>query len=128
MLVRFLVDAESDPAQHRQAVTYMEEHCTAEDPCYVSVVVLCELAWVLERSYGLDCGAIADQIEALLDVRQLIVADREVVRRALSDYRAGNADFPDHLLAWLGHVEGCDATATFDKKAAKQPLLEYIEE
>lgn len=126
VLVRFLVDARGDPVQHQQATIYLQAHCTPDSPCYISVVALCELAWVLERSYGLNSAAIADEIEALLDVRQLLVADREVVRRALTDYRASNADFPDHLLAWLGHIKGCDATATFDKKAGKQPLFEYI--
>jgi predicted nucleic-acid-binding protein len=126
VLVRFLVDAEGDPKQHQQAAAYMQKYCTPDDPCYVSVVTLCELAWVLQRSYDLDREAIANEIEMLLDVHQLTVADREVVRRALADYRAGNADFPDHLIAWLGHVESCDATATFDRKAGEQALFEYI--
>jgi predicted nucleic-acid-binding protein len=126
VLVRFLVDAQGDPEQHEQAASYMQAQCTPGSPCYISIVALCELAWVLERSYKLGRTAIADEIESLLDVRQLIVADREVVRRALADYRHGNADFPDHLLAWLGHVEGCEATATFDRKAGRQPLFEYI--
>lgn len=126
VLVRFLVDAKGDPEQHHKAVAYMRAHCTEHDPCHVTVVALCELVWVLSKSYGLGRSAIADEIETLIDVRQLNVADREVVRLALADYRAGNADLPDHLIAWLGRHEGCDATATFDRKAGKQPLFEYI--
>lgn len=48
----------------------------------------------------------ADQIAALLDAQQLVIADRELVRCALGDYRESSADFPDHLVAWLGRLSG----------------------
>ena len=52
--------------------------------------------------------------------------DPETVWKALGDYKASNADFPDHLLARVNESKGCDATITFDKKAAKQPLFELL--
>lgn len=126
VLVRFLVDAEGDPEQHTIASAYIETYCTVETPCFVSAVALCELAWVLQRVYKVSRADIADQISALLDTQQLAVGERELARRALVDYRESNADFPDHLIAWLGRGAGSEATATFDKKAGKQPLFEYI--
>ncbi|PAV24544.1 VapC toxin family PIN domain ribonuclease [Tamilnaduibacter salinus] len=125
-MVRFLVDAEGDPEQHDIASTYIQTHCTVDDPCYLSTVTLCELSWVLARSYRLSRDAIANEIGELLDVQQLQVADRELVRRALADYRQSSADLPDHLIAWLGKAAGAGETATFDKKAGKTPLFEYI--
>ncbi len=126
VLVRFLVDAEGDPEQHAIAADFIQTHCTIDDPCFVSTITLCELAWVLDRSYGLNREQITDEIGALLGVKQLVMADRELARRALADYRAGNADYPDHLIGWLGKSEGADYTVTFDKKAGKQPLFRYI--
>lgn len=126
VLVRFLVDAEGDPEQHGIAADFIETHCTAEFPCAVSTIALCELAWVLQRAYKVPRADIADQIAALLDAQQLVVADRELVRRALADYRESNADFPDHLIAWFGKAAGAEGTATFDKKAGKAPHFQYI--
>jgi predicted nucleic-acid-binding protein len=126
VLVRFLVDAEGDPEQHGIAAEFIEAHCTAESPCAVSAIALCELASVLQRAYKVSRAEIADQLAALLDAQQLVVADRELVRRALVDYRESNADFPDHLIAWFGNAAGADKTATFDKKAGKAPHFQYI--
>ena len=126
VLVRFLVDAEGDPEQHAIAADYIQSHCSVEEPCYVSGIVLCELAWVLQRAYKIPKIEIADQIAALLEAQQLVVADRDLSRRALAYFRESSADFPDHLIAWLGHAAGADETATFDKKAGKQPLFHYI--
>lgn len=126
VLVRFLVDAEGDPEQHRIAVDYIETYCTAESPCAVSTIALCELAWVLQRVYKVARSDIADEITGLLDAKQLVVADRELVRRALADYRESSADLPDHVIAWFGKAAGADETATFDKKAGKANLFCYI--
>jgi len=126
VLARFLVDAEGDPEQHIIAADFIETHCTADSPCAVSTIALCELAWVLQRAYKVSRADIADQIAALLDAQQLAVMDRELVRRAVVDYRKSNADFPDHLIAWFGKAAGADETATFDKKAGKTPLFQYI--
>lgn len=126
VLVRFLVDAEGDPEQHGIAADFIQTHCTVDSPCAVSTVALCELAWVLQRVYKVSRGDIADQITALLDAQQLHVPDRELVRRALADYRQSGADFPDHVIAWYGKAAGAEETATFDKKAGKAPLFRYI--
>lgn len=124
VLVRYLV--QDDDTQHAVASDVVHSRCTQDSPCHVSVVVLCELCWVLERCYDVDRKGIAQVIEELLDVAQLLVADRVAVREALANYRAGNADFPDHLIAWLNREAGAEKTVTFDKRAGKQPLFEYL--
>ncbi|WP_168203186.1 PIN domain-containing protein [Marinobacter fonticola] len=123
VLVRFLVDAEGDPEQHEIAADFIQTHCTVDDPCYVSSVVLCELSWALQRAYKVPRVGIAEQIADLLDAQQWVVADRELARRAVADFRESNADFPDCLIAWLGKAAGAEETATFDKKAGKQPFF-----
>jgi predicted nucleic-acid-binding protein len=126
VLVRFLVDAEGDPEQHNIAAEFIETYCTVDSPCVVSSIALCELAWVLQRVYKVSRSDIADEIASLLDAQQLRVSDRELIRRALADYRDSSADFPDHLIAWLGKAQGAEETVTFDKKAGKTRLFRYI--
>lgn len=124
VLVRYLV--QDDPEQSALATTYIERQCSGNTPCFIGQIVLCELAWVLESSYGLGRKAIADVIERLLQVSQLEIMDPDTVWHALEDYKKSNADFPDHLLARVNHARGCDATATFDKNAGKQPFFELL--
>lgn len=126
VLVRFLVDAEGNPDQHEIAAEYIETHCTADSPCAVATIALCELAWVFQRVYKISRADIADEIASLLEAQQLKIPDRELIRGALADYRKSSADFPDHLIAWIGKAEGAEETATFDKKAGKAPLFLYI--
>lgn len=124
VLVRYLV--QDDPAQAKQATQFIESSCTDDEPCFIGQIVLCELAWVLESNYGQNRENIAQVIEELLQVGQLEVQQPEVVWRALSDYKNSNADFPDHLLARVNQSAGCDFTATFDKKASKQPAFKLV--
>ncbi len=124
VLVRYLV--QDDTQQALLATKFIETQCTDESPCFIGQIVLCELAWVLESNYHQSREQIASIIEQLLQVGSLEVMEPEVVWRALDDYKKSNADFPDHLLARINQSRGCEATITFDKKAAKQPAFEML--
>lgn len=124
VLVRYLV--QDNPRQSALATKYIETQCSSESPCFIDQIVLCELAWVLESNYEQDRVQIAAIIEGLLQVGQLEVMEPDIVWRALADYRKSNADFPDHLVARVNESRGCQATLTFDKKAAKQSLFQLM--
>ncbi|MGI9294595.1 MAG: PIN domain-containing protein [Pseudomonadales bacterium] len=124
VLVRYLV--QDDRKQSAQASRFIETHCTDDNPCFIGQITLCELAWVLESNYHQGREEIATVIEQLLQVGQLSVMEPHVVWRALKDYKDSNADFPDHLLARVNEQVGCEATVTFDKKAARQPTFELL--
>ena len=124
ILIRYLV--QDDANQSRAASTFIEKNCTERNPCCVGHITLCELAWVLESNYGQNREQIADIIEQLLQIKQLEMIGTDVVWKSLSDYRASNADFPDHLIARVNEEYGCSYTATFDKKAGKQPAFKML--
>jgi len=124
VLIRYLV--QDDATQAKSATTFIEQHCTAEDPGFVGHIVFCELAWVLESNYAQSRIQIATIIEELLQVVQMQAQDPEIIWRALNDYKKSNVDFPDHLLARINESNGCDTTFTFDKKAAKQTGFELL--
>ena len=124
VLVRYL--AQDDPSQSTQATQYIEMYCTTDSPCFISQIVLCELAWVLENNYNQSRDDIASMFENILQVSQLEVMESEAVWRALNDYQNSNVDFPDHLLARINEARGCTETMTFDKKASKQPGFKLL--
>jgi predicted nucleic-acid-binding protein len=111
VLVRYFT--RDDPRQFRVAERLFEE--IAERGGFVNVVVLCELAWVLEGAYGLERRAIVDVFRRLMDTAQLSIEDREMVARAVDEFAEGKAGFADYLIGVRNRAAGCDATATFDR-------------
>ena len=75
--------------------------------------------YTLKRTCGYPRSDIARAIEQLLFARQLRVEDREHVLGAVRVYRHSGIRFSDALIAGINRAAGCEATATFDRKAAK---------
>jgi predicted nucleic-acid-binding protein len=115
VLVRYIV--QDDPKQSPRA-TRLIESLTAESPGYVTLVSIVELVWVLSGCYGSTRGEICEVLETLLRSRELVVADADIVWKALRLYREGKADFADNLIERLSNAAGCIHTATFDRTAA----------
>jgi len=111
VLLRVLVD--DDPKQQRVAVDALQR----ADLAAVSVQSLCELAWVLERSYGVARADIAASVRAVLDMRNIAV-NRPAVEAGLSVLEAGG-DFADGVIAYDGRWLGGETCVSFDKKAVK---------
>ena len=119
VLVRYIT--QDDPKQSRAASELMENTLTSEQPGYVNQIVLCELIWVLEDCYGQKRDQLSTVIEQLLRVAELRLEGTDSVRQALADFRNGNADFSDCLIARSNAANGCETTLTFDKKAKRSP-------
>ena len=116
VLVRYLTrDA---PEQYRAAKAFIESTCTQENPGVIGPVVLCELVWVLTGAYDATKAEVTRVVDQLLRTRQLMVQDRDVVRRALADYQSSSADFADCLIGRMNQEAGCTETVTFDQRAA----------
>jgi len=122
VLVRYVVQ---DDAQQSAAATTIIEELDSEHAGFVSLIVMAELTRVLRRAYHADDAAIAGVIRTLLDSVEIVVHESDAVRRAV-DRTAGSSDFPDALIAELGHQAGCAHTMTFDQFAARMPYMELI--
>lgn len=116
VLVRYIT--RDDPEQYRIAKSFLESNCTQEEPGYVNVIVLSELAWVLTSVYDATQEELTGTLDQLLRTRQLQIERRDQVRLALEQYRRSAADFPDCLLGQLNQHEGCTETVTFDQDAS----------
>jgi predicted nucleic-acid-binding protein len=117
VLLRLLV--RDDDAQVRAAERFIATHCSPDNPGFVSLVVVVEIAWALRRFYVYDRSQIAAAIGSLLNVAELEVESAADVRSAIADFSTSAAGLVDCLVARTNVAAGCDYTVTFDRKAAK---------
>lgn len=109
-----------EPRQAATANRLLEEAAASGQRLFVSCVVLCEMCWAL-RNKDYSRAAIADAIEDLFATEVLEIQDRDLVRRAVGQYRQGRADFADYLIGWQNNQAGCSETLTFDRKLRQTP-------
>jgi|SRR5215469_12532088 len=118
ILVRFIT--RDDGAQSRKADEIIAG-LTEEEPGFVSVVLMAELAWVLERTYDYSNVEIASAIERMLQIEVLQIELEQEVLGAMVALKRGRGSFADALIGELGLRAGCRQTVTFDRKAAQLP-------
>ena len=113
VLVRYIT--QDDPQQAEAASNFIEKSCTPEQPGYVNHIVLCEVFWVLQRCYKARKDKILRVIGQILRTEQFRVQEPQIVWLALSETRAGKADFADYLNWSINKNAGCEQTVTFDR-------------
>jgi predicted nucleic-acid-binding protein len=105
-----------DPAQSPMASRLLADAEARGERFHVSTTVLCELVWALRgTAYRRGREDIVLALEALLASGLFEVQHRDLVRRALDDYRTGPGDFADYLISWQDDAAGCVGTLTFDR-------------
>jgi len=117
LLVRLLTNDE--PRQAAKVEAWLRNNASPKSPAYVDHIVLCELAWVLERSYGHARAEVHAVLAALLEHHHLKVEAPALVRQSLMLFADGPADFSDYLLAVRAQAAGYAPVLTLAKKAAK---------
>jgi len=117
ILIRYLT--QDDPIQSRKAAEILERRLTDENPGFISVVVMAEIVWVLDRAYGLADSEIVAAIERMLQIDVLLVENEQEVFTEMIMLKEGRGSFADALIAELGSRAGCLHTLTFDEKALR---------
>jgi predicted nucleic-acid-binding protein len=117
VLVRYLV--QDDARQASAAAKLIARHCSKEQPGRISLVVLCEMVWVLSRAYRYSLRDIAGVVEKLLQTAELDIEDADIAWAALRLYRSEGAGFADAVIGLCNRRAGCEVTATFDAAAAR---------
>ena len=119
VLVRLLV--RDDPEQASAADAF-----TAAG-AWVSHLVLVETLRVLESVYEVDARGRARAVEMLLEHRDLVVQEPEVVARALALFRRRPAlGFSDCLVVESARKAGHGPVGTFDRDLARVDGAEFI--
>lgn len=91
-----------------------------EKGAWVSVLVLIEATWVLATVYELTANDLIKTIEMLLNHRELVLQDAEIVTAALQRFRARPAlGLTDCLIVESARKAGHLPLGTFDKSLAK---------
>jgi len=112
VLVRLI--ARDDPAQASSADSFIEKGA------WVPVLALVEATWVLETVYELTTNDLIRTIEMLLNHRDLVLQDAEIVTAALERLRARPAlGFIDCLIVESARKAGHLPLGTFDKNLSK---------
>jgi predicted nucleic-acid-binding protein len=117
ILVRLLTA--DDPIQTQQAAVFLRDRCSTEDPGFVNCVVIVELVWALQSIYGYSRANVLLAMETLLANGSLAFESREQVHSAVLAYKTTNCDLVDALIGHVNLARGCEATATFDRRAAR---------
>ena len=124
VLVRFFV--RDNEAQTAAATRFIAER-TEESPGFISAVVVCELVWVLQKSYGYADAAVHEALTSLFESSNIIIERADLVDHAIAEARQARADVSDCIIAALATAAGADKTVTFDKPAAKRiPGMELL--
>ncbi|MCY3597794.1 MAG: type II toxin-antitoxin system VapC family toxin [Rhodospirillales bacterium] len=123
VLLRLVVADE--PEQTRAAVMAVRKAADTGTPLLLNLVVLCEFAWVLRRSYGYSRAEIANCIETIGNSPAVIFQDPVLVTEATQWLRMGG-DFADAIVAGLNRGLGADTTLTFDRTALKLDGFEAV--
>ena len=117
VVVRYLT--QDEPRQCQAVNNLLERSAHSEEVAFlINHIVLAEVAWVLDSVYRYSRAEIANALTLLLAVRQIQVERRQAIKSALDAFASGKADFADYLISALNREQGCEATLTFDKKAA----------
>jgi len=113
VLVRYLT--QDDPNQSVQANQLIEQTLMEGNHFFISIIVLCELVWVLMRAYHYSKSEVIFVLEKILLARQFEIEDKNTVRQALNDFKKSHADFADCLIGLKNSEFGCKTTLSFDK-------------
>jgi predicted nucleic-acid-binding protein len=119
VLVRVI--ARDDEVQVRLADAFVA------DGAWVSLLVLQETVWVLERAYELGRKEQVVVIEMLLQHKTIALESPDLVAAALSSYQANaGIGFSDALILEAARRAGHLPVGTFDKRFAKADEVDLL--
>lgn len=123
ILVRFLAQDDMDQGQRADSLL---QTLSPQDPGFVSVVSLIELAWVMRSRYRAPKTELIQSFERLLNSPELVIENEQAVAQALDRFGKSKTDFADCLIERSGHLAGCRSTVTFDANAAKTAGMKLL--
>ena len=113
VLVRYAVA--DDPKQLALAESIIRECMENEEPVFLSVLVLCELVSVLDRSYQQSKAQMLEVMDTILRKSLFRIERYELVHRSVHAWRHGKGDFADYLIGEIALHAGCSDTVTLDR-------------
>lgn len=116
ILVRYFAQ---DDSQQSALANRAIASLSKQEPGFISLIVLCELVWVLEDAYAMKKAEISNILRTLLESDELMIESKPIAWNAFNSFCEAALDFSDALIANVGKQSGCQHTITLDKAAAK---------
>ncbi len=114
LFIRYLTN--DDPAKAERVERRLREAAVGKVRLVTAEMVIAEIVWVLESSYGLKSAEVAPLVRAILATPGLDVLNAPLVARALEHYEAHNIDFIDGYIAAVMEKQGITEVFSFDRK------------
>lgn len=114
LFIRYLTN--DDPVKAGRVEQLLKEAAGGKVRLVTAEMVIAEVVWVLESSYGLKNAAVAPLIRAILATSGLEVSNAPLVTRALEHYEMKNIDFIDGYSAAVMEKQGITELYSFDRK------------
>jgi len=126
ILVRFLV--QDDESQSKIVYDLFSAAERQKVSFYIPILVVLETIWVLEAVYQVERDDLISAINELMLMPVLDFEQQTVIRNFLGSSKSTSFDLADILIAQSADISGCISTLTFDKKASKFELFEYLKD
>jgi predicted nucleic-acid-binding protein len=106
---------EDDAAQAERSAVLFQQAAEGSIRLLTFPLVIAEIVWTLESWYRQPRPRIREVVEAILNTRNLKVAEAAVVRQAIAWYAERNVDFVDAYVAAAAVAAGHPDVASFDR-------------
>ena len=116
----------NDPAQNERIDALLAAHGGLPGSLLVTDVVLAEAVWTLKSAFDQDQQAQLIAIRSLMKETAFAFEDHEAVAAALTLFEAGSCGFADCLVIAEHTRQGCNFTATLDRRMRKLPGLKVL--
>ena len=121
ILIRHLTG--DPPSQARRATAFLRD----ADEVILTDLILAEMVYVLESFYERPREEIAGTARALLALPSIVVADLDLLLRALELYEVARLDFAEAYLVALAEISDVKRVASFDRQIDRVKTVTRIE-
>jgi len=125
IFLRFMVN--DDPAKADACEALFRKAIAGDETLVTSDMVIAEIIWVLESYYELKKSDIRENVEKILNTRNLRCPNREIIISALSIYVEKNIDFIDAYNAFLLKRDKINEIYSYDKHFDRVGWIKRIE-
>ncbi len=124
VIIRFLVN---DDRKQGAAVQGLFMKAESEGQAFfISSVVLLEILYVLDSVYEYPKADILNALESMIAMPVLVFENTSTLQELISTVKKTSVEMEDLYIGLLSKTAGCEATLTFDKKAARSGLFELL--
>lgn len=114
VFLRYLTN--DDPGKANRVDSLLDRAAAGEIRLLTTEMVIAEVVWVLEASYGLKNHQIAPMVKAIIASPGIEVISGNLVTRALDFYISHNIDFIDGYMAAVMEKRKVADIFSFDRK------------